>query len=453
MFGSVQRSASKAVPHARAFSTKKDIHGKTSRLATVLGAQWGDEGKGKLVDIMAGRYDIIARFNGGANAGHTLVVDGKKFPFHLLPCGMLYPDKLNVIGNGVVLDVGKMMSELQNLWDANMNTDGRLVISDRAHLVFDFHKLIDGQLETAAKSAAIGTTRRGIGPTYSSKMKRDGIRVCELVDDFDHFSKRHTALVESMQRMYGFDYDIKAEQEQYREWAQIMKPMVKDTVSLLNHAYRDGKSILAEGANACLLDIDFGTYPYVTSSSTTAGGISTGLGLAPTKLETVIGVVKAYTTRVGSGPFPTELHDDVGARLCKEGHEFGTTTGRPRRCGWLDIPVLKFSNFINGYSSVNITKLDVLSTFAEIKIGTHYELDGRRLPDGQMPPMLDDLARVQVVYETLPGWQCDISAVTSFEGLPREAQQYLRRIEQLLEVPVSYVGVGPGRSEMITMNE
>lgn len=366
---------------------------------------------------------------------------------------MLYPGKLNVIGNGVVLDVGKMMAELKNLWDANISTEGRLVVSDRAHVVFDFHKLIDGQLETAAKANAIGTTRRGIGPTYSSKAKRDGIRVCELVGDWDHFVARHTALVESMQRMYGFDYDIKAEQEQFKEWRAVMSPWVKDTVSLLNHAYNDGKSILAEGANACLLDLDFGTYPYVTSSSTTAGGISTGLGLAPTKLGSVIGVVKAYTTRVGSGPFPTELNDEIGAALCKIGHEFGTTTGRPRRCGWLDIPVLRYSNFINGYTSINITKLDVLSTFKEIKIGTHYEIDGVRLPDGHMPSMLDQLSKVKVVYETMPGWNCDISKVTSFDQLPTEAKNYLKRIEQLVQVPISYVGTGPGRTEMITMNE
>jgi len=435
-------------------STKADLHADRARVAAVLGAQWGDEGKGKLVDILARRFDIIARFNGGANAGHTLVVDGKKFPFHLLPCGMLYPDKVNVIGNGVVLDVPKMFQELQNLWDAGHNTEGRLVISDRAHLVFDFHKLVDGQLETAAKANAIGTTRRGIGPTYSSKAKRDGIRVAELVNtDWDYFVSRHNALVDSVQRMYGFEYNAKEEQERFKEYREKMKPWVRDTVSLLNTALREGKSVLAEGANACLLDIDFGTYPYVTSSSTTVGGVATGLGIAPQRLESVIGVVKAYTTRVGSGPFPTELTDEVGNELCRIGHEFGTTTGRARRCGWLDVPVLRYSTFVNGYTSINITKLDVLSTFPEIKIGTHYRVNGKRLPDGHMPSTLQELAAVEVEYETLPGWQCDISKVESFKELPAAAQNYLKRIEELVGVPISYVGVGAGREAMIRMNE
>ncbi len=431
----------------------QDLHASKAKFAAVLGAQWGDEGKGKLVDILAKRFNIIARFNGGANAGHTLVVDGKKFPFHLLPCGMLYPDKLNVIGNGVVLDTTKMFQELQKLWDEGQDTSKRLVISDRAHLVFDFHKLVDGQLETAAASAAIGTTRRGIGPTYSSKAKRDGIRVGELVGDWKTFAERHTKLVKSMQSMYGgFEYDIAKEQDTLRQQAEKMKPWVKDTVTLLNHALRDGKSILAEGANACLLDIDFGTYPYVTSSSTTVGGVATGLGLAPTKLESVIGVVKAYTTRVGSGPFPTELTDDIGSALTKIGHEFGTTTGRARRCGWLDVPVLRYSNFINGYTSINITKLDVLSTFKEIKIGTHYKIDGKLLPEGYMPSTLPELAKVEVVYESMPGWEQDISKVKTFAELPVQAQNYLKRVQELVGTPISYVGVGPGRSEMILMN-
>ena len=424
-------------------------------LATVLGAQWGDEGKGKLVDILAKQYDIIARFNGGANAGHTLVVEGKKFPFHLLPCGMLYKDKLNVIGNGVVLDLNTMKRELQTLWDAGHDTTNRLVISDRAHIVLQIHKDVDGALENKANvsGTAIGTTRRGIGPTYSSKAKRDGLRVAELVGDWDTFVQRHTALVRSLQTMYGVspaDYDLEGEQRQLKEHAEMIRPWVKDTVSLLNYALNDGKRVLAEGANACLLDMDFGTYPYVTSSSTTVGGVATGLGVAPTKLGSVIGVVKAYTTRVGAGPFPTELTDENGKQLCKVGHEFGTTTGRERRCGWLDIPVLRYSNMVNGYSSINITKLDVLSGFKEIQIGTHYTVNGTRLPDGHMPATIPELAKVQVEYETVPGWMCDISKAKSFADLPANAQKYVKRVEELLNIPVSYIGVGPGREEMIS---
>ena len=438
-------TVSVAPPHLASFSPRSVL--RSTRIAARA------QGKGKLVDILARRYDIIARFNGGANAGHTLVVEGKKFPFHLLPCGMLYPDKLNVIGNGVVLDLPKMMDELQKLWAAGHDTTKRLVISDRAHLVFDFHKIVDGQLETAAKANAIGTTRRGIGPTYSAKAKRDGIRVAELVGDFEAFKARHAALVKSTQSMYGgFEYDVAGEQERFRKYAETIKPWVTDTVSLLNNALNEGKSVLAEGANACLLDLDFGTYPYVTSSSTTVGGVATGLGVAPQKLGSVIGVVKAYTTRVGAGPFPTELTDAVGQSLVKIGHEFGTTTGRARRCGWLDVPVVRYSNMINGYSSINVTKLDVLSTFPSIKIGTHYKVNGKRLPDGHMPSTLPALGAVEVEYEELPGWQCDISKAKTFEDLPANAQKYLRRVESLVGVPVSYVGVGPGREEMISMN-
>ncbi len=434
-------------------SSALDAYATKAQLATVLGAQWGDEGKGKLVDILAKQFDIVARFNGGANAGHTLVVGGKKFPFHLLPCGMLYEDKLNVIGNGVVLDLGVLKKELQQLWDAGHDTSSRLVISDRAHIVLNIHKLTDGILETRADTTgtAIGTTRRGIGPTYSSKAKRDGLRVGDLVGDWSIFEARYRALVTSLQAMYGLEsYDAEGELAELKAHADLIRPWVRDTVTLLNTEYAAGKRILAEGANACLLDMDFGTYPYVTSSSTTVGGVATGLGLAPTKLGSVIGVVKAYTTRVGAGPFPTELTDANGEQLGSVGREFGTTTGRSRRCGWLDIPVLRYSNFINGYSSVNVTKLDVLSGFKEVKIGTHYTVAGKRLPLGHMPSTIADLAKVEVEYETLPGWMCDISKATSFAELPENAQKYVRRIEELMGVPVSYIGVGPGREEMIS---
>jgi adenylosuccinate synthase len=414
----------------------------------VLGAQWGDEGKGKLVDILAQKYDIVARFNGGANAGHTLKVDGKKFAFHLLPCGMLYKDKINVIGNGVVLHVPTLFKELDNLTAAGLPING-LRISDRAHLLFDFHTVIDGRMENSRGGSAIGTTKRGIGPCYTSKATRNGIRVGELYNDWEHFVARHTALCKDLQAQFGFEYDIAEEQTRFKEYKEKLRPMIIDSVHYLNSELASGKRLLAEGANAALLDLDFGTYPYVTSSSTAAGGIATGLGIPPHKIQCHIGIVKAYTTRVGAGPFPTELEDENGKHMRAVGTEFGTTTGRPRRCGWLDIPVLHYSNFLNGYSSINITKLDVLTGLKELKIGVSYSIDGKVLRKGQMPSTLIDLGKVKVQYETLPGWSQDISKCTSYAQLPKEATAYLKRIEELTELPVSWIGVGPGREAML----
>jgi len=414
----------------------------------VLGGQWGDEGKGKLVDILALKYDMIARFNGGANAGHTLVVDGKKFAFHLLPCGMLYEDKTNIIGNGVVVHIPTLLKELQSLDDANVDYDGRLKISDRAHLVLDAHQVVDGLRESALGSGAIGTTKKGIGPTYASKCNRNGLRVGDLFED--DFDKKYNALVDNLQSMYEFDYDRKEELDRLYSYKEKIEDMVIDTVHYVNSSIRSGKTVLAEGANAALLDIDFGTYPYVTSSPTTAGGVSTGLGIAPTKIDAAIGVVKAYTTRVGAGPFPTELEDDVGQEMRDVGHEYGTTTGRPRRCGWLDIPVVQYGHMVNNYQSMNITKLDVLSGLDEIKIGKEYKIDGEVLPYGMMPSTLDGLGKVEVEYETMDGWKSDISKCTKFEELPAAAQAYLKRIEELVGVEVSWVGTGPGRKEMAT---
>jgi adenylosuccinate synthase len=416
----------------------------------VLGAQWGDEGKGKLVDILALRYDIVARFNGGANAGHTLVVDGKKYAFHLLPCGILYPGKTNLIGNGVVLHFPTMMKELENLTKNGIDYTGRLKISNRTHVLFDFHQIIDGRQEDAA-SEKIGTTRRGIGPCYGSKIARQGVRVADLMDP-QIFETKYNQLLKSVQASHKFDYDAKSELEKFKKYRSFLieQKMVVDSVPFLSEAIRSGKSVLAEGANAALLDIDFGTYPYVTSSSTAAGGICTGLGIPPALCQTTLGIVKAYTTRVGEGPFPTELKDEQGELMRKTGHEFGTTTGRPRRCGWIDIPVVQYSHALNGFTSLNITKLDVLSPFKQVKIGTSYELDGRKLAAGEIPATLKDLGRVKVNYETMEGWNCDISKVTKYEDLPKQAQAYLRRVEELVGLPISWVGVGPGRFDMVT---
>lgn len=418
----------------------------------VLGGQWGDEGKGKLVDVLAGKYDIVARFNGGANAGHTLVVDGKKFVFHLLPCGLLYPKTLNVLGNGVAMDPDALTEELHDLTKGGIDWEGRLIISDRAHMLLKCHKIIDGMRERwleDRENRQIGTTKKGIGPCYASKATRHGVRVGELLH-WDTFQKNYRVMIDELQRMYKFDYDAEEELRELDALRSTICPMIKDTVHLLNQAYSDGKTILTEGANAALLDIDFGTYPYVTSSATTAGGAATGLGLAPSKLETIIGVVKAYTTRVGDGPFPTELTCDIGNHLQEVGHEFGATTGRRRRCGWLDMVVARYGTLINGYTSINITKLDVLSDLDELKIGVSYNIDGSELPDGMMPSTLDSLAKATVNYETLPGWKCDISDAKTFDELPENAQRYITRIEELAGVPVSWIGTGPNRDAMVT---
>lgn len=428
----------------RGLSSTRAWAGLDARVTSVLGAQWGDEGKGKLVDILAGTYDIVARFNGGSNAGHTLVVDGVKYAFHLLPCGMLYPDKTNVIGNGVVLHVPTLEKELAQLTNNGITYEDKLLISNRAHLLFDFHQTVDGMQETNLKSDSIGTTKRGIGPCYSSKATRNGVRVGELLGDWNKFETRYFSLLKAYESHYSFEHDATEELTRFKEYRERLSPMVADTMWYLNDALRNGKTMIAEGANAALLDIDFGTYPYVTSSPTTAGGISTGLGIAPSLIDSTVGVVKAYTTRVGGGPFPTELHDEIGTHIGDAGHEYGTTTGRRRRCGWLDIPVVKFGAWLNGYSSINLTKLDVLSDLDEIKIGVGY--NGMKM--GSMPDTLEGLASVEVEYESLPGWKCDISSARTFEELPPNAQAYVNRIEVLMGMPVSWIGVGPGRKDM-----
>jgi len=429
------------------------MSGEKSKVACVLGAQWGDEGKGKLVDLLAQKYEVVARFNGGANAGHTLVVDGKKYAFHLVPCGILIPGVMNVVGNGTVVHTPTLLKELAALDENKIDYKGRLLISKRAHVLFDFHKMVDGAQEDRRGKKSIGTTKRGIGPCYATKMNRNGIRFAELLD-FDRFAERYTDLVKAMQRQYPntlAEYDFEAELEMYKtNYIPRIKEMIIDTIVYLNRAIKDGKRVLAEGANAAMLDIDFGTYPAVTSSNTTIGGIATGLGVA-NKLEACIGVVKAYTTRVGNGPFPTELLEGhtVGDHLCSVGREYGTTTGRRRRCGWLDVPLLQYSTLLNGYTSINITKLDILNELAEIKIGVKYKVKKRTLEYGEMPSTMGELEQVEVEYETVPGWQSDISLCKSYEDLPQTCKDYLNRIEELVEVPISWIGVGPDRDQML----
>jgi len=434
------------------------MSGISENVTCVLGAQWGDEGKGKLVDLLAQQYDIVARFNGGANAGHTLVVKGVKFALHLVPCGILVPNVLNVIGNGTVVHVPTLLQELDHLEQHNVSYSDRLFISERAHLLFDFHKLIDGVQEQSRGTKKIGTTKRGIGPCYANKMNRNGLRFVDMLH-WDSFVLKYQELLESLKMNYPKtleNYDGEKELNLYREqYLPKIKHMITNTILLLYKHMKDGKRILAEGANAALLDIDFGTYPAVTSSNTTCGGVATGLGIPPHKLEACVGVVKAYTTRVGNGPFPTELveGDDVGDKLCSVGHEYGTTTGRRRRCGWLDIPLLQFSHMVNGYSTINITKLDVLNMLETIKIGVSYKLNGKTLECGEMPASLETLSEVEVVYEDHPGWMADISVCTDFVNLPERAKSYVRRIEELLGVPVAWIGVGPDRKQMIPVPE
>jgi len=417
-----------------------------NQVCVVLGSQWGDEGKGKLVDILSERYDIIARCQGGSNAGHTIVVNGKKFAFHLLPSGILHPMTVCLIGNGVVLHLPTLFKELASLDEKGIEYKGRLFISDRAHLLFDYHQIVDGMQEDELAGEKIGTTKRGIGPCYSMKAQRTNLRVGDL-RYMKHFSENLAKNVESIQKRYKFEYDVPAEVERYKKYAEMLEPMIVDSVAYVNDAYDAGKKILIEGANATMLDLDFGTYPFVTSSSASIGGACTGLGIAPSLIDCSVGIVKAYTTRVGSGPFPTELLDELGNQIREKGHEYGTTTGRPRRCGWLDTFVLKYTHQINRFTHLNITKLDVLSDLAEIKIGVGYSYKGQKLT--HFPSNLEVLANVEVEYETMPGWQSDITKVRSFDELPEAAKKYIKRIEELVGCPIKWVGVGPGRDEMI----
>ncbi|KAG2687035.1 hypothetical protein I3843_09G035600 [Carya illinoinensis] len=426
--------------------------GSLSQVSGVLGSQWGDEGKGKLVDILAEHFDIVARCQGGANAGHTIYnAEGKKFALHLVPSGILNEDTLCVIGNGVVVHLPGLFQEIDGLESNGVSCKGRILVSDRAHLLFDFHQVVDGLRESELAKSFIGTTKRGIGPCYSSKVIRNGIRVNDLrhMDTFPE--KLDLLLSDAASRFQGFNYGpemLREEVERYKRFAHRLEPFIADTVHVMNESISEKKKILVEGGQATMLDVDFGTYPFVTSSSPSAGGICTGLGIAPRVIGDLIGVVKAYTTRVGSGPFPTEILGQGGDLLRFAGQEFGTTTGRPRRCGWLDIVSLKYCCQINGFSSLNLTKLDVLSELPEIQLGVAYKhIDGT--PIKSFPGDLHLLEQVKVEYEVLPGWKSDISSIRNYADLPLAARTYVERIEELVGVPIHYIGVGPGRDALI----
>ncbi len=416
----------------------------------VIGAQWGDEGKGKIVDLLTENTDVVVRPQGGNNAGHTVISEGKQYILHLIPSGILWPGKLCVIGNGVVMDPIALLKEIDGLAEKGIAVSPEnLLISNRAHLVMPFHREMDAYKE-ANRSVKIGTTKRGIGPTYGDKVDRIGFRLHELVSDPEAFRERFAARVTECNRLFesvGLEpLDAASHAEELLAAGRRLAPYCTDTVEVLHRAMKQGKTLLFEGAQGTYLDIDQGTYPYVTSSNTTSGGACTGSGVPPQKIHRVVGVTKAYTTRVGEGPFPTQ-NDDLADRFHKMGREFGATTGRKRRCGWLDLVLVRYSAMVNGFDELAITILDGLDDCPEIPVCTYYELDGKKL---HLPPAsAKDFARVQPVYEMLPGWQCDTTGVTRYEDLPANALAYLARIEEETETRVSMVGVGPSRDQTI----
>ncbi|XP_001358629.2 adenylosuccinate synthetase [Drosophila pseudoobscura] len=424
-----------------------------SKVDVVLGAQWGDEGKGKVVDMLASEVDIVCRCQGGNNAGHTVVANGTEFDFHLLPSGVVNEKCISVIGNGVVIHLPSLFDEvLKNEAKGLQHLEHRLIISDRAHLVFDFHQHVDGMQEAEKGGKSLGTTKKGIGPAYSSKATRNGIRVGELLGDFNAFSDKFKLIVATHLRLFpSINVDVEAELTRYRDYAEKVRPYVKDTICFLHTALRNGKTILVEGANAAMLDIDFGTYPYVTSSNCSIGGVLTGLGLPPQTIGEVIGVVKAYTTRVGDGPFPSEQLNEIGDLLQTRGFEVGVTTKRKRRCGWLDIPLLRYTSLVNGYTCICLTKLDILDTLPEIKVAVSYKkANGDKLD--HFPGTIAELGNIEVEYAVLPGWQTSTEHIRNFKELPENAQNYVRFLEKELSVPVRWVGVGKGRESIINVH-
>lgn len=416
----------------------------------IVGTQWGDEGKGKLTDLLAKEMSVVVRYQGGHNAGHTLVVDGERFALRLIPSGVLYGHVTPVIGNGVVVDCEVMLGEIDRLTASGVDCS-RLKLSASAHVIFPFHSRLDELAEAALGEAKLGTTKNGIGPAYADKALRTGIRVQDLLAPgfAEHLRAVAEAKNATIVSLYGAEpIDVDALVSHYvNEVVPKVAPYVTDTVTLLHDALDAGANVLLEGAQATFLDLDHGTYPFVTSSNPTAGGACVGAGIGPKRITRVIGVAKAYCTRVGSGPFPTELTDEIGDVLVDRGQEFGTVTGRRRRPGWFDAVMLRQAVRLNSLDEVAITKLDILDTFDEVKVCVAYDLDGRRLSH---PPMrLDEFARCQPVYETFPGWGTDLTAVTELDQLPAAARSYLDALERLVGVPVSLVGTGPGREQFV----
>ena len=419
----------------------------------LLGLQWGDEGKGKIVDVLTKKYDVIARFQGGPNAGHTLEFEGHKHVLHTIPSGIFHDGAVNLVGNGVVIDPVIFKKELQKLEPYKLNLTNRLLISRKAHIILPTHRLLDQASEAAKGSAKIGSTLKGIGPTYMDKTGRNGIRIGDIEapdwkEKYRALTDKHLQMIENYK--VSVDFDLAQLEHEFFDAVETLKTLeFIDSEHYLEQQQRSGKRILAEGAQGSLLDIDFGTYPFVTSSNTTAAGACTGLGIAPNRIENVIGIFKAYTTRVGSGPFPTELFDADGETLGRVGNEFGATTGRARRCGWLDLVALKYAITVNGVTELNMMKADVLSGFETIKVCTHYKYRGELIDH---LPFDIDAKYVEQVYKALKGWNADLTGLRSIDELPKELEQYIHYLEEALQVPITIVSVGPDRSQTLFRN-
>ena len=425
------------------------IHLKPGKTAVVVGAQWGDEGKGKIVDVLSERFKVVARYSGGHNAGHTVTIKGQKFILQLIPCGVLREGCRGVIGNGVVLDPFAFMREVDALRQQGVNVDGNLFVSNRAHVILPYHRMIELAAENAPGRVRIGTTSRGIGPTYEDKMARSGLRVQDLLDKallqkhIENACHEKNTVAHALFNSEPLDAD-----KMYAEYAQIadrVAPFVADTAVLLNQAIAHGQPVMFEGAQGTMLDIDHGTYPFVTSSSATSGGAVTGTGVPPTSITTVIGVTKAYCTRVGGGPFPTELHDELGEAIRKKGNEFGAVTGRPRRTGWLDLPLLRYSNMINGTSWLVVTKLDVLDDLKEIPVCVGYKIDGRVTEE--IPAQAASFDKIEPIYTNMPGWHTSTFGIASYDQLPQKAKEYLGFVEKETGAKVGIVSTGPDREQ------
>jgi len=425
------------------------------KTAVVVGAQWGDEGKGKIVDVLSERFSVVARYAGGHNAGHTVIINGQRFVLQLVPCGVLREGCRSVIGNGVVLDPIAFLKEVSALREAGVKVDGNLFVSNRAQVILPYHRMIELASENAPGRVKIGTTSRGIGPAYEDKAGRRGLRVIDLLDldllrkHVENACREKNMIAHALFNSEPLDADkMYAE---YRDVSRQLAPFVSDTAALLNRAIRQGHAIMFEGAQGTMLDIDHGTYPFVTSSSATSGGAVIGTGVAPTAIDSVIGVTKAYCTRVGEGPFPTELFDSVGDQIRKRGNEFGAVTGRPRRCGWLDLPLLRYSGMINGTSWLVVTKLDVLDELEEIPVCVGYKIDGK--PAEEIPAEASTWERIECLYRKLPGWKTSTQGITEWKKLPKAAREYLSFIEKEADARIGMISTGPGREETILVNE
>jgi len=425
------------------------------KAASIVGAQWGDKGKGKIVDFLSENFRVVVRYAGGHNAGHTVIINGQKFILQLIPCGVLRAGCRSVIGNGVVLDPMAFLKEVGKLRDAGVKVDGSIFISNRAHVILPYHRMIELAAETAPGRVKIGTTSRGIGPAYEDKMARRGLRVADLLDSqllrthIGNACREKNMIAHALFNSEPLDAD--SMYDEYAAIAEKIAPFVCDTAALINSALRDGESIVFEGAQGTMLDIDHGTYPFVTSSSATSGGAVIGSGVAPTAIDTVIGISKAYCTRVGEGPFPTELHDAIGEQIRKKGNEFGAVTGRPRRCGWVDLPLLRYAGMINGIEWLVVTKLDVLDELAEIPVCVGYKINGKATEE--MPAQGCGYDKVECVYEKLPGWRTSTEGITRLDKLPQAAQKYLAFLEKQTGAKIGMVSTGPDRDQTILLDE